>query len=119
MSVQRYINSFINHTGLPFVSSLRSTGWIGSNNSLYCGFIGTYGNRASNLILKAADLLFVVGSRLDVRQTGSDRSDFTDSKHIIHLSDDPHDIDFCDVHTSTRINATIRDFLSPLIMKTY
>ena len=35
------------------------------------GFIGTYGNRFANFALGSCDLLLVLGSRLDLRQTGS------------------------------------------------
>jgi acetolactate synthase-1/2/3 large subunit len=36
------------------------------------GWHGSYGNRWANMAIARADLLFVLGSRLDVRQTGAD-----------------------------------------------
>ena len=34
--------------------------------------IGAYGNRWANLAIGRADFLLVLGSRLDIRQTGSE-----------------------------------------------
>ena len=45
--------------------------------------IGTYGNRWSNLGLSLSDLLIVLGSRLDVRQTGSATELFKSGRRII------------------------------------
>ncbi len=38
--------------------------------------IGSYGTRTANYALLQADLVIVLGSRLDVRQTGADTDNF-------------------------------------------
>lgn len=52
------------------------------------GFIGTYGNRWANYALGNCDLLLVLGSRLDLRQTGADVVSFQKNKRIFHVDCD-------------------------------
>ena len=40
------------------------------------GMIGSYGNRWANLAVGRCDFLLVLGSRLDIRQTGSETEAF-------------------------------------------
>ena len=54
--------------------------------------IGSYGNRWSNLTLNDCDCLIVLGSRLDVRQTGSDTEGFKGTRPIFHVDVEPGEI---------------------------
>jgi acetolactate synthase-1/2/3 large subunit len=56
------------------------------------GLIGTYGNRWANHALAESDCLLVLGSRLDVRQTGSDTRAFKGGRQIIHVDCDAAEI---------------------------
>ncbi len=58
---------------------------IASSDPLNAGMIGSYGNRWSNLALNDCDCLIVLGSRLDVRQTGSDTEGFKGTRPIFHI----------------------------------
>ena len=58
------------------------------NDPLNAGMIGSYGNRWSNLSISEADMLLVLGSRLDVRQTGSDTEGFKEGREIFHVDCD-------------------------------
>jgi acetolactate synthase-1/2/3 large subunit len=60
---------------------------------LRVGLIGTYGNRWANLALGRADLVLVIGSRLDVRQTGADAVGFAAGKHVIQVEIDEAEMD--------------------------
>jgi acetolactate synthase-1/2/3 large subunit len=51
--------------------------------------IGTYGNRWANLAMGRSDWLLVLGSRLDVRQTGSDVAAFKQGRTIFQVDVDP------------------------------
>ena len=78
----------ISTLNIPHVSSLK-----GSENTTslsgYLGMLGSYGTRAANYAVQNADLVIVLGSRLDVRQTGANISDFArSSKKIIQIDID-------------------------------
>jgi acetolactate synthase-1/2/3 large subunit len=50
--------------------------------------IGTYGNRWANMALGRSDCLLVLGSRLDIRQTGADVDAFKAGRTIHHVDCD-------------------------------
>ena len=60
--------SLIRELGIPV-----TTGWthdtIDSDDPLFCGRPGTIGERAGNFTVQNADLVLVLGSRLNIRQT--------------------------------------------------
>ena len=49
---------------------------IGSDDELFCGRPGTIGERAGNFTVQNSDLLLVLGSRLNIRQTSYNWSSF-------------------------------------------
>ena len=78
--------------GIPIVFSLMAVDLIPDASHQRVGLIGSYGNRWANKALAMADLLIVVGSRLDIRQTGSDLKSFCEGKDIWHIDLDPSEI---------------------------
>ena len=71
--------------GIPVVNSLLGVDALPWEHPLRVGFIGSYGNRWANHILAESDFLLVVGSRLDIRQTGNDTDGFKADKVIYHV----------------------------------
>jgi acetolactate synthase-1/2/3 large subunit len=67
---------------IPVVYSLMGVDALPSEDPFHVGMIGTYGNRWANYALGHADFLLVLGSRLDVRQTGSDVDAFGREDHL-------------------------------------
>lgn len=102
---------FIEENNLPVVSSLLGLDVIPYNHPNRIGFIGTYGNRWANYALGTCDLLLVLGSRLDLRQTGSDIDSFRQSKTIFHV-----DIDQAELNNRLKgcktLNSDVASFLS-------
>ena len=80
--------AFIETFNLPVVTSLLGVDTIAYDHPNRIGFIGTYGNRWANQALGNCDLLIVLGSRLDLRQTGSDAGSFQMNKKIFHVDCD-------------------------------
>lgn len=77
---------------VPVVHSLMGVDVLPQSHPCRVGFIGSYGNRWANKALGAADLLIVLGSRLDIRQTGSDLQSFCEGKQIWQLDIDSAEI---------------------------
>jgi len=75
----------IEHTQIPVVTSLLAVDILPFDHPLRVGLIGSYGNRWANLAIGAADLLLVIGSRLDIRQTGAHIDGFRKDKTIFHI----------------------------------
>lgn len=87
---------------IPYVASLR-----GLNNvpfdSEYVGFIGVYGNREANLAVFKSDMLLVLGSRLDGRQTGGIMTDFAPYATIVHV-----DIDAAEINRDVQVDYSVQ-----------
>jgi acetolactate synthase I/II/III large subunit len=76
---------FIHIIKIPVVNSLMALDVLSFNDPFRIGLIGSYGNRWANLAMAESDFVLVLGSRLDVRQTGSQIKDFKKNKVIYHV----------------------------------
>jgi acetolactate synthase-1/2/3 large subunit len=64
------IRSWIEKCGIPFVTSWAACDLIEHSHPLRLGYLGVYGDRLANLAVQNADLLLILGSRMDTRETG-------------------------------------------------
>jgi acetolactate synthase-1/2/3 large subunit len=69
---QIQFDTLVNKLGVPVITTLLGLDTIPFDHPLRVGFIGSYGNRWANIAFGECDLLIVLGSRLDIRQTGAD-----------------------------------------------
>jgi acetolactate synthase I/II/III large subunit len=84
--------AFVESIKVPVVNSLMAVDALPYSHPLRVGLIGTYGNRWANLAVGHADFLLVLGSRLDIRQTGSDTASFKGNRLIYHVDCEPGEI---------------------------
>jgi acetolactate synthase-1/2/3 large subunit len=108
---RKELNTFSLLTNIPVVTSLLGMDCIEYNNPLRVGFIGSYGNRWANLSLGECDLLIVLGSRLDIRQTGADTVGFKGDKKIYHIDCELTEINNR-IKDCTPIHTDVKTFLS-------
>lgn len=104
----KLIRGFLEKLKIPTISSLRGLGVI--KGDLFHGWIGHTGTPWANSILFEADTILVLGSRLDVRQTGSETK-FLDSKTIIHIDVDKEELVNCRIKNTIKINSSIKNFI--------
>jgi acetolactate synthase-1/2/3 large subunit len=83
---------FVATTRIPVVHSLMGVDALPGADPHRVGMIGTYGNRWANAAVGEADCLLVLGSRLDIRQTGADTAAFKGSRAVYHVDCDPGEI---------------------------
>jgi acetolactate synthase-1/2/3 large subunit len=81
--------TFLQKYQIPVVTSLLGFDVLPYQHPQRIGFIGTYGNRWANYALGSCDLLLVLGSRLDLRQIGTDADSFQKDKLVYHVDIDP------------------------------
>ena len=89
---QPALDAFASRLAIPVVHSLLASDVLPHGHPLRVGMIGTYGNRWANLALAESDLLLVLGSRLDIRQTGADTRSFGEGRQIFHVDVEPAEI---------------------------
>ena len=108
------VNRLIDISGMPFVTSLLGMDSVPNTDPRCYDFIGTYGKRYSNFALANADLILVLGARLDNRQIGGRPKEFAPNARIIHV-----DIDRAELGGSVKefmsVEADIKEFVGALL----
>jgi acetolactate synthase-1/2/3 large subunit len=85
--VENAVIDWLTASELPFVSSWAGLTYFDNAHPNFLGQIGVYGNRGANFALQNADVVIVLGSRLDNRQrSGNPRSFATGAKvHVVDV----------------------------------
>jgi acetolactate synthase I/II/III large subunit len=104
------LQSLVEKTGIPVVTSLMGLDAIPHDNHAFFGMIGSYGNRYSNLTLANSDFLLILGSRLDSRQTGTRPDTFARAAKRVHVDIDPDELN-ARVNVYLPIQYNAKDFL--------
>ena len=107
---------FASRAAVPVVYSLMGVDVVPFGDPLRVGMIGTYGNRWANLAIARCDFLLVIGSRLDIRQTGADVDAFAAGKCIAHVDCEPGEINNR-VPGCVGVEAHIRPFLEEALAR--
>lgn len=84
-SAEKLFRTFVDQTTIPVVSSLMGIDLLPYNHPKRIGMIGSYGNRWANMAIGYCDFMIVIGSRLDIRQTGVNTKDFKGDRTIYHI----------------------------------
>ncbi|MEI7481989.1 MAG: thiamine pyrophosphate-binding protein [Elusimicrobiota bacterium] len=103
----------VKQTGIPVVTSLMGLDSFAHDDPSFSGMIGAYGNRYANLALANSDLLLILGSRLDNRQTGTKPGTFARGAVKIHVDIDPVELN-AKVKADIALNCDVRVFLEAL-----
>lgn len=104
---------FLNKTNIPIVYSLMGKDAISDEYDYNLGFLGNFGTRHANLTIANADLLLVLGSRLDNLQTGRRIETFAREAKTIQVDLDKNELGIR-MDTDLLIKADLLDFLQQL-----
>ena len=112
-AAEREFETLIRRLAIPVV-----TAWthdlIADDDPLYCGRPGTIGTRAGNFTVQEADLLLILGSRLNIRQVSYNWAAFAPQAFKIQVDIDPAELAKPLVVPDLAICADLRDFLATL-----
>jgi acetolactate synthase-1/2/3 large subunit len=105
---------------IPFVTSWAAIDIISHDHPLRVGCHGVYGDRVSNYAIQNADLLIVLGSRLDTRQTGGKLRLFSQYSKKIMVDIDANEI-YKLVERGIKIDVpivgTVNSFIEQIVME--
>ena len=73
--------------GAPAVMTLNALGTLAADDPLNMGMLGMHGGKGTNLLMREADAIFVIGARFDDRATGK-VADFCPQARFAHLDID-------------------------------
>jgi len=95
-----------------------TTAWthdlIASDDELYCGRPGTIGDRAGNFTVQNADLVLILGSRLNIRQVSYNWRSFAPRAFKIQVDIDSSELDKPLVRPDLGIHSDLKFFLAEL-----
>lgn len=99
---------------IPVAMSLLGIGSFPSNASLALGFPGHTGNQYAGRAIREADVLLVVGARLDVRQTGTCTDQFVPKGRVIRIDLDASELSYSRVRSDLDIHSDAKLALAEL-----
>ncbi len=108
------LRTFLEKSRIPAVASLMGIDAVDHSYPGYIGMIGSYGIRQANILLSHADLVIVLGSRLDLRQTGAMKKEFVKNGKIIHIDIDDAELGYNIAHTQVKIHADLHTFFDQI-----
>ena len=81
-------DQWIQKIQIPVVTTMIGIDCIPSDSPYCFGFLGAYGHRFANFALAKCDLIISIGSRLDSRQTGNNKTIFAENAKLIRIDID-------------------------------
>lgn len=114
----KFINA-VEKLGIPVVTAWDAHDIIWDEHPLYCGRPGTVGTRAGNFIIQNADLLIVLGCRMNIRMIGYNFGDFGKNAYKIVVDIDDAELHKPTVHVDYPIHADLRDVLEDINKSDY
>lgn len=108
------VRKLVDKLNIPVVMSLNGIDVIPYDNFNRVGFIGSYGNRWANYALGVCDCLLVLGSRLDLRQTGADIDTFNRGKKIFHIDIEQGELNNR-IPTFASLNTDLKSFIQAMV----
>lgn len=111
---QAELRSFVEYSQIPVSQSLMGLGAFPTKSSLALGFHGHTGNQYAGRAIHNADLLIVIGSRLDIRQTGTQVQSFVPNGRIVRIDLDEAELNYSRVRQDLQICADARAVLKEL-----
>ncbi|MBU2703219.1 acetolactate synthase-1/2/3 large subunit [Sporomusaceae bacterium BoRhaA] len=105
---------FIERANIPMLLTWKTIDLVDENYPLQFGCPGTLGHRGANFILQNADLLIVLGSRLDSSLTAFNHTNFAPKAKKVMVDIDRTEIDKMQFPVELSIVADIKEFLQDL-----
>ncbi len=102
---------------IPIVTAWNAHDLIWDDHELYCGRPGTIGNRGGNFVVQNADLLLVLGCRLNIRQISYNYKDFAPKAYKIVVDIDNSELFKPTIHADMPIWANLREVVADLNSK--
>jgi acetolactate synthase-1/2/3 large subunit len=102
---------------IPIVTTFNSNDLIHDDHECYVGRGGTIGNRSGNFVLQSADLVLVLGSRLNIRQVSYNWKSFAPNAFKIGVDVDLLELTKPTCQFDLKIHADLNYFFSVLFDK--
>ncbi|WP_253190433.1 thiamine pyrophosphate-binding protein [Sphingomonas sp. LM7] len=111
--------ALIDKLGVPVVTGWNAHDVLWNAHPLYAGRPGTVGDRGGNMVTQSADLLLVLGSRLNIRQVSYNWKTFAREAYKIWVDIDPVELRKPTVTPDMPVVADLADLIPALLEAPY
>ena len=105
----------IDRLGVPVVTGWNAHDVLWDDHPLYCGRPGTVGDRGGNMVTQSADLLLVLGSRLNIRQVSYNWQSFAREACKIWVDIDPLELQKPNVRPDMPVVADLAELIPAML----
>jgi acetolactate synthase-1/2/3 large subunit len=105
--------------GVPVAASFNALDVLWDDHPLFAGRQGTIGDRAGNFAVQNADLLLVLGCRLNIRQVSYAWKSFARAAYKIMVDVDAAELDKPTLSIDSKIHADLRGFIGRALAVPY
>lgn len=109
------VHEFVSKTHIPLLTTMNAVDI--AQDDLHIGFIGTHGNRVSNLILNECDLIISVGARLGIRQVGRFTKNFAPKAKLVRCDIDEYELSRNIKDDEQKYQTDAKDFMKVLLVE--
>ncbi len=107
----------VDKLNIPIVTAFNAHDLIWNDHPLYMGRPGTVGDRAGNFVAQNADLLLILGSRLNIRQISYNFKSFAREAFKVWVEVDEIELEKNTVKADLKINLDLKEFLPAFYKK--
>ncbi len=100
---------------VPTVCGWNTYDMLGNEHLCYAGRPGSLGDRAGNFTVQNADVLLVLGSRLNIRQISYNWESFARHAHIIMVDIDAAELQKPTLQVDVKVQADLAEFIPQLL----
>jgi acetolactate synthase-1/2/3 large subunit len=100
--------------GIPVTTAWSAVDLVATDNPLFCGRPCSIGDRPGNFAVQNADVLLILGSRLNVRQVSYNWKDFARNAYKIQVDIDPAELNKPTVKPQMAVACDLKVFLEEL-----
>jgi acetolactate synthase-1/2/3 large subunit len=104
----------IKKLGIPVTTAWNAHDLLATDDPLFCGRPSSVGDRPGNFTVQNADVLLVLGSRLNIRQVSYNWKDFARNAYKIQVDIDAAEMDKPTVKPDLPVVADLKEFLGEL-----
>lgn len=112
---EKQLLELISELKIPVVTGFAGFDLVSNQNKFFAGRPGTIGQRIGNFSIQNADVLLVVGSRLNVRMVGYDFRSFARGAFKIMVDVDKEEMTKKTISIDCKLNYDAKDFMNEMI----
>lgn len=99
---------------IPVLTTWNAIDLLASDDELYAGRPGIYGQRGANFVIQNSDFLLSIGSRLSIPQIGYDYSQFARAAKKIYVDIDIKELEKFSISPDILVDASAGDFIEAM-----